>query len=89
LAEFPGADTLVRDEPWRERFNPSRRDFNTAYTEQFNLMVQKEIGRNVITLGTIGELGRKCTFCSTTGNLPLTDRPYAKTPPRDRLRGRR
>jgi Carboxypeptidase regulatory-like domain/TonB dependent receptor len=52
------------------------RDFNTAYTEQFNLMVQKEIGRNVITLGTVGELGRKVILFNT-GNLPLPNGPYA------------
>jgi len=52
------------------------RDFNTGYTEQFNLMVQKQLGASVITLGAIGELGRKVILFHT-GNLPLPNGPYA------------
>jgi hypothetical protein len=50
-------------------------NFNSAYVQQFNLMLQKQVGANVITLGGIGELGRHLYFL-TTANLPQPTGPY-------------
>ncbi len=55
-------------------YNP--KDFNTLYIEQFNLMVQREIGANVLTIGGIGELGRKL-LTQPSINEPLPSGPYA------------
>jgi Carboxypeptidase regulatory-like domain len=51
-------------------------NYNTASVQQFNLMVQQEIGANIFTLGGIGELGRHALFVSTI-NLPYPSGPYA------------
>jgi hypothetical protein len=51
-------------------------NFNSAYVQQFNLMLQQQVGANVITLGGIGELGRHMYFL-TTANLPQPSGPYA------------
>jgi hypothetical protein len=53
----------------------STSNYNTAYVEQFNVMVQQQIGANVITVGGIGELGRHMNF-QTTANLPAPNGPY-------------
>ena len=50
------------------------KNFNTAYVQQFNLMVQREIGANVITVGGIGELGRHQLF------QPFINTPYPNGP---------
>lgn len=50
-------------------------NFNSAYVQQFNLMLQQQVGANVITLGGIGELGRHMYFL-TTANLPQPAGPY-------------
>ncbi len=55
-------------------YNP--KDFNTLYIEQFNLMIQREIGANVLTIGGIGELGRKL-LTQPSINEPLPSGPYA------------
>jgi outer membrane receptor protein involved in Fe transport len=51
-------------------------NFNTAYVQQFNLMVQQQVGANVFTLGGVGELGRHVNY-QTTSNLPFPNGPYA------------
>jgi outer membrane receptor protein involved in Fe transport len=51
------------------------RNFNTASVQQFNLMLQQQIGANVFTLGGIGELGRHVNY-QTTINLPTPNGPY-------------
>jgi hypothetical protein len=51
------------------------KDFNTAYVEQFNLMVQQQVGANVITVGGIGELGRHQLFYPNV-NIPNPNGPY-------------
>jgi hypothetical protein len=58
-------------------------NLNTAYVEQFNLMVQQQFGANVLTVGGVGELGRHALF-NTTANEPAPTGPYANpqtTPP--------
>jgi hypothetical protein len=52
------------------------RNYNTASVQQFNLMVQQEVGANVFTLGGVGELGRHVGY-STTANFPNPNGPYA------------
>jgi hypothetical protein len=52
------------------------RNYNTAPVQQFNLMVQQELGANVFTVGGVGELGRHALF-QTTINLPSPNGPYA------------
>ena len=58
-------------------------NLNTAYVEQFNLMVQQQFGANVLTVGGVGELGRHALF-NTTANEGAPTGPYANpltTPP--------
>jgi len=52
------------------------RNYNTSYVHEFNLMVQQELGANVLTVGAVGELGRHALFVSTI-NLPFPNGPYA------------
>lgn len=54
-------------------YNPH--NFNTLYIEQFNLMVQREIGGNVLTIGGLGELGRHL-LTQPSINEPLPAGPY-------------
>ena len=51
------------------------KNYNTLYVQQFNLMVQKEFGANVFTLGGVGELGRHLLFQPSI-NMPLPSGPY-------------
>jgi hypothetical protein len=51
------------------------KNFNTAYLQQFNLTVQRQIGANVITLGGVGELGRHQLFQPYI-NIPNPNGPY-------------
>jgi hypothetical protein len=51
------------------------KNFNTAYVQEFNLMVQREIGANVITVGGVGELGRHQDFPPNI-NIPTPNGPY-------------
>lgn len=51
------------------------KDFNTAYVQQFNLTVQRQIGANVITVGGVGELGRHQLFQPYV-NIPKPNGPY-------------
>ena len=51
-------------------------NYNTAYVEQFNLIVQQQFGANVVTAGGVGELGRHVQFDSII-NLPYPNGPYA------------
>jgi len=51
------------------------KNFNTAYVQQFNLMVQQQLGANVITAGGIGELGRHQLFQPYI-NIPSPTGPY-------------
>ena len=52
------------------------RNYNTSSVQQFNLMLQQQVGANVFTLGGVGELGRHALFVSTI-NLPYPNGPYA------------
>ena len=52
------------------------RNYNTSYVHEINLMVQQELGANVLTVGGVGELGRHALFVSTI-NLPFPNGPYA------------
>lgn len=52
------------------------RNFNTAYVQQFNLMLQQQLGANVLTVGGVGELTRHLEFQSTI-NMPLPTGPYS------------
>ena len=51
------------------------KNFNTAYVQQFNLMVQQQFGENVFTVGGIGELGRHQLFQPFI-NIPYPNGPY-------------
>ncbi|MGA8940517.1 MAG: TonB-dependent receptor [Acidobacteriaceae bacterium] len=51
------------------------KNFNTAYVQQFNLMVQRQLGANVITVGGVGELGRHQLFQPYI-NIPYPNGPY-------------
>jgi hypothetical protein len=55
-------------------YEPS--NFNTASVQQFNLMVQHEFGANVITLGSVGELGRHMIYETDNYNSPDPTGPY-------------
>ena len=50
-------------------------NFNTAYVQQFNLMVQQQFGANVFTIGGVGELGRHQLFQPNV-NVPYPNGPY-------------
>lgn len=52
-------------------------NFRTSYMEQFNLALQKQYGANVITIGYVGELGRRLVFNS---NADLPAPPGAGNP---------
>ena len=51
------------------------KNFNSAYVQQFNLMVQQQFGANVFTIGGIGELGRRQLFQPFI-NIPYPNGPY-------------
>jgi hypothetical protein len=51
------------------------KNFNTAYVQQFNLTVQRQIGANVIAVGGVGELGRHQLFQPYV-NIPKPNGPY-------------
>ena len=51
------------------------KNFNTLYVDQFNLMVQQELGGNIFTVGGIGELGRHLLFQGNI-NAPYPTGPY-------------
>jgi hypothetical protein len=55
-------------------------NFSSAYIEQFNLMLQRSLGANVLTIGYVGELGRRLLY---QGDLdrPLPPGPGNPTPP--------
>ncbi len=55
-------------------------NFRSAYIEQFNLMLQRALGANVLTIGYVGELGRRLLY---QGDLdrPLPPGPGNATPP--------
>jgi hypothetical protein len=45
-------------------------DFKSAYLEQYNLTLQKQIGANVIGVGYVGALGRRLVYSDRNINLP-------------------
>ena len=51
------------------------KDFNTAYTDQFNLTFQQQFGQNVFTLSGVGELTRHLLFQPYI-NIPNPNGPY-------------
>ncbi len=44
--------------------------FRTSYVEQFNLLVEQQIGRNVVTIGYVGQNGRHLPATINDVNLP-------------------
>jgi hypothetical protein len=44
--------------------------FRTSYVEQFNLLVEQQFGRNVLTIGYVGQLGRHLPATINDINLP-------------------
>jgi len=60
-----------------------QKNWHSPYLEQYNLILQKEIGKNAITLGYVGSLGRhqdasqgsdyNMTQADATGTIPLTN----------------
>ena len=84
-------DTLTPQDP----SNPSGslvavdRNYKSNYLEQFNLNVQKQLGANVMTLGYVGQLGRRLNEPipnidapppSTASNINLLRPFYAQMP---------
>lgn len=51
------------------------KNFNTAYVNQFNLMLQHLFGATAVTVGGVGELVRHQQFAGTINN-PLPTGPY-------------
>jgi hypothetical protein len=51
------------------------KNFNTSYVQEFNLMVQEQLGANVVTVGGVGELGRHMLFQPNV-NIPNPNGPY-------------
>ena len=45
-------------------------DFKSAYLEQYNLTMQKQIGANVFSAGYVGALGRRLVYGDRNINLP-------------------
>ncbi|HEY2461699.1 MAG TPA: carboxypeptidase regulatory-like domain-containing protein [Candidatus Acidoferrum sp.] len=45
-------------------------NFRTSYVEQFNLMVQKQFGQNVVSVGYVGQLGRHLPQVVNDVNVP-------------------
>ncbi len=45
-------------------------NFRTSYVEQFNLLLQKEFGQNVITIGYVGSVGRHLPVVINDINVP-------------------
>jgi hypothetical protein len=63
-------------------------NFHTSYMEQFNLFVQRSLGKNIITIGYVGELGRhllqsipNLNLPAPSGNSTRLPAPYAATLP--------
>ena len=52
-------------------------NYNSSQVQQFNLMVQRQIGASVITVGGIGELGRHVVVAGGNANEPAPTGPYA------------
>lgn len=52
---------------------------NTSYIEGFHLELEKKVGANVITMGYVGELGRKLLF-QTNANTPSPAGPGTAVP---------
>ena len=45
-------------------------NFRTSYVEQFNLMLQKQFGQNVVTIGYVGSVGRHLPIVINDINVP-------------------
>ena len=45
-------------------------NFRTSYVEQFNLLLQKQFGQNVITIGYVGSVGRHLPVVINDINVP-------------------
>ena len=45
-------------------------NFRTSYVEQFNLMIQKQFGENVVSIGYVGQLGRHLPQVINDVNVP-------------------
>jgi hypothetical protein len=44
--------------------------FRTSYVEQFNMLVEQQFGKNVVTIGYVGQLGRHLPATVNDINLP-------------------
>src|SRR4029077_2789558 len=45
-------------------------NFRTSYVEQFNLLLQKQFGQNVVTIGYVGSVGRHLPIVINDINVP-------------------
>jgi hypothetical protein len=50
--------------------NAKEKKFRPSYLQQFNLILQKQFGENVVTAGFAGSLGRRINKMGTNINLP-------------------
>jgi hypothetical protein len=57
-------------------------NFRTSYVEQFNLLLEKQFGQNVVTIGYVGSLGRHLPVVLNDVNVPnpLTASPSLRGP---------
>ncbi len=67
VVAFPAtvSTTALSGAVWAKPYN-----YKNAYVEQFNLLLQRDFGGNVITLGYVGELGRHLNAQIGNYNLP-------------------
>src|SRR6202035_2530302 len=45
-------------------------NFRTSYVEQFNLLLEKQFGQNVITIGYVGSVGYELAIVVNDINVP-------------------
>ena len=55
-------------------------DFKSSYMEQFNLFVQQSVGKNILTMGYVGELGRHLLQSIPNIDLPAPSGSFVKLP---------
>jgi hypothetical protein len=56
-------------------------NYRSAYVEQFNLLVEKEVKANVFRIGYVGELGKRQLLAIPNIALPPPTGPYVGPPP--------
>jgi hypothetical protein len=52
-------------------------NWKQGYIEQYNLLIEREFGQNIFTVGYVGSLGRRLLESIPNINIPLPNGPYA------------